>query len=257
MSGAPTVATFDPAAPTRTDAVPLVCFPYAGGDSRAYRSWSGLLPAGLSVHPARLPGRERRWDEPVPALLTDLAMTVAADVSIAFPGRYVLFGHSMGALLAFEVARVLSRLDRPPAALVVSGCPPPGSVARTRRFTGLTDEELGEWLRTGGGVPAEVLADPALRAYVLPIVRADLKLFEGYRYQPRTPLTCPVVYYGATPDGTPDERVVAGWREQTSGPFETRTFAGNHFWFTDCPELFAADLAGRVDRLVGPINRDM
>ncbi|MEH1014458.1 alpha/beta fold hydrolase [Micromonospora sp. CPCC 206060] len=254
MSSAPTVVTFDPGVPARSDAVPLVCFPYAGGDSRAYRSWSGLLPAELTVHPARLPGRERRYDEPVPASITDLAMTVAADVSIAFPGRYVLFGHSMGALLAFEVARVLSRLDRPPATLVVSGCPPPRLVARTRRFTELTDEALGEWLRTGGGVPAEVLADPALRAYVLPIIRADLKLFEGYRYQPRTPLTCPMVCYTATPDGVADERVVAGWREQTNGPFETRTFAGNHFYFTDCPEQFAADLAERVGRLAGPVD---
>jgi medium-chain acyl-[acyl-carrier-protein] hydrolase len=144
---------------------------------------------------------------------------------------FILFGHSMGAGIAFELARWLRRNGWPgPRALVVSGARAP-QLRAVRTQAEVTDEaRLMEELRRRGGMPAEVLADAALMRVLLPPLVADTTLYRNYVYQPGEPLGCPVAAYGGRQDTDIGREYLEGWREQTTGRFRLRLFAGGHFY---------------------------
>jgi pyochelin biosynthetic protein PchC len=222
----------------------LFCLPYAGGGMNSYDSWAPLLARTADVWVAELPGRGTRFDQPFADDLTLLAGDLAAEIQAIAPPRVALFGHSMGAALAFETALALTAAGAPPLALFVSGHAAPGR--RKARLHELSNEELTGTMRQLGGTPGDVFDSPELWELMLDVIRADLTLVERHAHPPGAAVPCPLVAYGSTGDDEADEAGIAGWATRTTGPFATRVFPGDHFYFLEYPEAFATDVIRRL-----------
>jgi medium-chain acyl-[acyl-carrier-protein] hydrolase len=193
--------------------VSLFCFPYAGAGSRVFGEWQRLLPPEIGVHPVVLPGREGRSAEPphlhLPSLVDGLVETLAPQLG----RQFALFGHSVGAILAFEFARAVRRRGLgEPIHLFVAASRPPQRVAEPPHFHGLPDAELIAELREMNPRDGSYLEDPELLRALLPRLRADFAVVETYEYVPEPRLSSPVSAYGAL--GDPDVTYVdlLGWQ---------------------------------------------
>jgi medium-chain acyl-[acyl-carrier-protein] hydrolase len=216
----------DPAAVLR-----LFCFPYAGGGAGVYRRWPAAMPAGVEVCAVQLPGREGRLRETPFNRMGPLVDALAAALRPHLDRPFAFFGHSMGALLAFELARRLRREGLPgPLHLFVSGRRPPQDPDREERLHGLSDAQLRDALRRLGGTPREVLEHDEMMRLLTPMLRADLAVVETYRHEPAPPLDCPVTVLGALDDPKAPAEGLPGWAGHTRGPFRVRTLPGNHFF---------------------------
>ncbi|ROP31331.1 thioesterase II family protein [Couchioplanes caeruleus] len=207
----------------------LVCFPHAGGWASAYRTWPAGLPADVGVLAVRYPGREDRIGEPSPSSLEALADDVADALDEQAGHRLVLFGHSMGASVAYEVAVRLHQRGRPPVALCVSARLPPKALVDQPRFDATDDEIIAAIVRQDES-RTEVFADLELREFALPAIRADLELVNDYRGGPRPALDCPVFGYAGESDAAVGREQMRGWADVTRGPFRLRVFPGGHFY---------------------------
>jgi medium-chain acyl-[acyl-carrier-protein] hydrolase len=237
--------------PPRGDGVPLVCLPYAGGGSRSYQSWQHLLPPGMDPLIVQLPGREGRLAEPLPEDLVAEAGRAAAGLAPLLAGRFAVFGHSMGALLAFEFVRALrDHHSREPACLIVSGTLPPSRRDSAKLYGHLDDAGLRAEVEKMGGTDLELLDDPEAWALIGPVLRADLVMCDKYRMTPGRPLDCTIVAYGSRDDCDVPPTAIGSWGEHTTARFEQRIFPGSHFYFQAIPEAFAMDLGKRLHRLV-------
>ncbi|MGW8701882.1 thioesterase [Streptomyces lavenduligriseus] len=237
--------------------VRLVCFPHAGGSATYYHPLAHSLARipGAEVLAVQYPGRQDRRREPFVDSVPLLADHVTAALNPLADRPLVLFGHSMGATLAYEVAHRL-RARRPesePRWLLVSGRRAP---SRFREGTVhlRTDAQLVEELRRVGGTDPAFLDDPELLDTILPVIRNDYRAIESYRWTPAPPLTCPVtVLVGAQdPQTTLDE--AAAWREHTSGPFALRDFPGGHFYLDVHRQGVADALSQALERVARPME---
>ncbi|RNL86215.1 thioesterase II family protein [Halostreptopolyspora alba] len=222
-------------------ATKLVCFPHAGGWASAYRTWPVGLPSDIGVLAVRYPGREDRFGDPFASGLEALADDIADALGELTRYRLVLFGHSMGASVAHEVALRLQERGRPPAALCVSGRRPPHALDGQRRFSG-TDEEIIADVVGFDESRAEVFADPGLREFVLPAVRADYRLVDDYTGGHRPPLNCPVYGYSGDndPEVTPEQ--MRDWADMTHDTFRLRVLSGGHFYLRTEEATLLADM---------------
>ncbi|ONI78164.1 hypothetical protein ALI144C_32450 [Actinosynnema sp. ALI-1.44] len=210
----------------------LVCLPHAGGGASEFGDWQSHAQS-LTVLAVRLPGREARIAEAAFETIDDLVDAfLPAFVPVAQRGC-VLFGHSMGALVAYEVARRLQVEGLPaPLGLVVSGCVAP-HVLLPERVHEFSDEKLVQWLIDINGVEPEVLEYPKLLELMLPTVRADMRLVDDYRYREGVRLDIPLrALCGENDLGTPIEHA-RGWGELTTGTFDLDVFPGDHFFFRE------------------------
>ena len=212
----------------------IVCLPYAGGGASVYASWRGLLPPDVGLSVVRLPGRESRFREQP---LTDVDAVVDQLASAVAPSSgepWALFGYSLGALLAYELAVRLEQLRvGPPALLLVGGAEPPHLPRRSPPLSGLPDEDFISALSALEGTPQEVFDHHELLRLVLPTLRADFTMLDGYRPRRNPPLACPIVTYSGEADRELDHRRVSRWSELTSASTMHRTFAGGHFFIND------------------------
>lgn len=210
----------------------LYCLPHAGGAASAFRPWAGRL-AGVAVCPLQLPGRETRvHDAPhvrMGPLVEELAQVVLED---ARGGPYAVYGHSLGALVGFELIHEIRRTGGPPPVqFLASGCPAPQWTGQDELFTSadLTDEQIVALLRQLGGTPEVFLSRPLILGMILPVLRADLSVKITYRYQPRPPLDVPITTIAGLDDPRAGVESIAAWREQTVRRFQAHTLAGGHF----------------------------
>lgn len=210
----------------------LFCFPYAGGGASIFRSWQAQLPSEVEVCAVQLPGRESRLGEPAVASLPALVAALARELKACEPeGPFALFGHSLGARLAYEAALALVEAGaRAPSLLVVSGAPPPHLPSRCRPIHRLATEEFIAELGKLGGTPREILAERELMELFLPALRADFALDEAYLREEIRPLPCPIVACFGSGDDTARSQDVLEWARYTRGPFTLRGFAGDHFF---------------------------
>lgn len=216
--------------------VRLFCFPAAGGGTLAYRDWSRQLSPYVELRPIRLPGRETRINETCFQEALPAARALASGLSPYLDRPFAFFGHSMGALLAFELARVLRRRRGPmPFSLMVSGRRAPRIPLARDLFHTLPDSSFVDILRThyAGGTPEAVLQEEQLMALFLPLIRADFAVTDAYAYAPEPPLDCPIHAFGGESEQEFSEADLDAWREETTGSFRLELFPGGHFYLNE------------------------
>lgn len=225
----------------RSEATPrhhLLCFPPGGGPATAYREVAQRFGAGVLVAAVQYPGRQDRLGEaPITALET-LADQIAEEVlRLGIVDRLALFGHSMGATVAFETARRLERKGQAVTTLFVSGRPAPTFVETQRIHLGTDDDLIADLERLAADpAPIRMLRDePSLAELVLPAVRGDYQAVETYRYTPGDPLTADIAALVSTEDPTMNPEQADEWRDFTAGTFDRATFPGGHFYLDQHP----------------------
>ena len=209
----------------------LFCFPYAGSGAAIFRSWSPRLAPQIDVHPVQLPGRENRWMEPAVASLPSLVDALEQALRPYLDRPFAFFGHSMGALIGFELARQLRRHGGPSVLhLLVSGARAPQRKGPFPPLHRLPDALLVQQLRRLGGTPDDVLRNPEVMSFLLPTIRADLTLCETYVHSLEPPLDCAVSVFGGMHDTIVTYDDLVAWRGQTRGAFSVFLCPGRHFF---------------------------
>jgi surfactin synthase thioesterase subunit len=212
--------------------VRLVCFPWAGAGASAYAKFAAFLPEATELIAVQLPGREDRSREPAAAPIAAVAEEVADQLRRGDERPIALFGHSMGALAAYETALALRRkAGVEPRLVMVSGAGAPGtSNGYDRCPAASSDETFAEEMRRLGGTPPEVLDDPQMMRSLLPVIRADYQVLEAYAPVPTPPLSCPIVACASHSDPSVSRETVRAWAPLTKGAFRERWVEGNHFY---------------------------
>ncbi|KAA2257570.1 thioesterase [Solihabitans fulvus] len=228
----------------------LVCFPHAGGASSFFRTWPHHLPDGMELLATCYPGRQGRFAEPHATSMDDLADSITDALSSFVDTPLALFGHSMGAYVAYEVAlRLTAKYDVRPLKLFVSGSAAP----QLNEPSGLDladSDALVTSVRAMGSVSGQVIDNPELLEMVLPALRADFRLTEGYRPSPPSKVRSPIVAYVGDQDLDCDLDAVRAWSQVSAARFELRVFPGDHFYLEQRePEL--------LRHLVGHLRDDL
>jgi surfactin synthase thioesterase subunit len=209
----------------------LFCFPHAGGGASKYYRWSDQVPAAIRLMPVQLPGREQRLREQPFAEIEPLVEAAGAALQPHFDRPFALLGQSMGALVAFELARWLRRGGhRQPRCLVVASSAAPQVTSCDDPIHLLPRSQfLAELQSRYGGVPAAVAEHKELMDLLLPALRADVAVVETYCYQHEPPLEYPVLAIGGTDDHVVSPAKLAAWSEQTAAEFQLKMLPGDHF----------------------------
>ncbi|MFD7411372.1 thioesterase II family protein [Kitasatospora purpeofusca] len=239
----------------------LVCFPHAGGAPTAYRDWARSLPADIEVLAACYPGRQDRIGEPFADSVHTMADGIAGALRQLADVPLALFGHSMGSVVAHEVAlRLDAEYGIQPLRIFVSGSEPPH--LRVRETQAESDADFLDELRQLGHSSLTAIEDPMLLELVLPSIRADYRLSADYRAVPDAPRhRAPMVAYaGAEDEGCPSE-VLSAWADYTGGAFEMRILPGDHFYLQAQEQQLLAHVNGhlqsdlRLHRVLGAARR--
>jgi medium-chain acyl-[acyl-carrier-protein] hydrolase len=240
--------------PNPRAALRLFCFPYAGGSAQAFRAWPEKLMRGgnVEVCPLHLPGRGARMSETAHTRLPSLVEAIAAGIRPFLDQPYAFFGHSMGALTCFELARALRRDGvPPPAQLFLSGCSAAHLVHFERSTYALPEPDFIEELRRLSGTPPEVLAHPELLSLVIPLLRADFAVCQTYDYSEGAPLDTPITAFGGLQDDEVPRARLAAWGAQTTSTFRLHLLPGDHFFIHTAESLLLNTLARELSPLGG------
>lgn len=228
--------------PTSASAPVLVALPYAGGSASYFFALSKALHPWMELQAVQYPGRQDRFLEDFAGSVGELADGLAPHVArLQRSGRNVaVFGHSLGAIVGFELIRRLeSQHDSGVVGFVVSARPAPSRLHPTAVHL-LDDDALVEEVRKSGGAGADVLDNEDMRALILPMLRADFRLAETYLYRPGPALSCPILSICGDADPTMRPEELSYWASHTTGPVTQVTLPGGHFYFDDdCSALVA------------------
>jgi medium-chain acyl-[acyl-carrier-protein] hydrolase len=224
----------------------LFCLPHSGSGAFQFASWKNLLPEFLDICPIQLPGRENRFREPPFTRVQTIVENLAPELSLYMDRPYILYGYSLGALIAFELARELrKRKIRAPLALYALALRAPHLPQHYAPMRQLPDDLfLAEVARRYGGLPAIIQQDVELMKLVIPVLRADITALETYVYEEQDPLDCSIYASGGNLDSTVKEKDLEAWRLHTSSGFELKMFDGDHFFIRNNREsIFRSILA--------------
>jgi surfactin synthase thioesterase subunit len=227
----------------------LFCFPFAGGSASAFRNFTAASGNAPELIPLEYPAHGARRNEPPAEDMVSLVGDILQYISLTLRSPYALFGHSLGAHIAFETTCKLLRLGYPPpVALLVSGACPPDRLT----FDGahrLGDEEFLGMLSEYGAIHEEILRDRELLSIVLPVVRRDFELLAECRYTRCEPLPVPILAFGGLNDSKVSIADILAWSRFTQKSFRVRFYSGKHFFlFTNIRQL-AADIEGQLNQL--------
>jgi surfactin synthase thioesterase subunit len=212
----------------------LFCFPYAGAGAVIFRTWSDALPPDVEVCPIQLPGRGTRLMERPFTQLSPLVEALAQALAPLLGKPFGFFGHSLGALVSFELARRIRRqYGVHPVRLFVSASRAPQVLLRDSPIHALPEREFLAELRRLNGTPSELLDHEELMEIMLPVLRADFAVYETYVYSTDPPLNCPISAFGGVDDRRVNYRDLEAWRTQTNLSFSLRMFPGDHFFLKD------------------------
>ncbi|MEU9250397.1 alpha/beta fold hydrolase [Streptomyces sp. NPDC048270] len=233
--------------PAPDSGIRLVCLPHAGGSASFYFPMSKALAPAVEVLAIQYPGRQDRRHEPNVPSLPDLADRIFAAVGGLDDKPLALFGHSMGAVLAYEVALRMQDAGLPsPVRLFTSGRRAP-SCERDEGVHTQSDEHMVAELRKLSGTSAAMLNDPELLEMIMPAIRSDYRAVETYRYEPGRRLDCPVTVITGDSDPRVSVDEAAAWEDHTTGPTDLHVLPGGHFYLVEQSTRVAALLAERLD----------
>ena len=236
--------------PSPNPALRLFCFPYSGAAAAIYYPWADTLPPTIEVCPVQLPGHGTRLSETLITRLAPLVDATAAALEPYFDRPFAFFGHSMGALLSFELARRLRHAGQSgPRALFVSGHGAPQLRDPNPPLHQLPEPEFIEKLRELNGTPEDVLHHVELLQLLTPILRADFAVCETYVYPQEPPLNCPLSAYGGLGDAYVSREELQAWHAQTTGAFNIRMFPGDHFYLNTARPYLLQALARELDQI--------
>jgi medium-chain acyl-[acyl-carrier-protein] hydrolase len=226
----------------------LLCFPHAGGGPSAFHRWAEMLPAGVELLAVRLPGRHTRIGERPYDDWDELLHRLGGVVSAAIDRPFALFGHSLGAMMAYELTRRLT-VGAAPHRLLLAGCRAPDVPLLLPAIHRLPDEEFTSTLSLVAGTPPEVLADRRMMRLVRPLMRADLTLAETWPPVAPTPVPVPATVFAGRDDTVAPPWSTRRW-SRFVGPLTIHVLAGDHFFVSSGDgtflELLAAELAAAL-----------
>ncbi len=226
----------------------IVSIPFAGGGASSFKSWINYLPEGVELCSVNLPGRGTRIaEDPVDSLEEIVKFSARSIVNISDGVPYVLYGHSMGALVAYKVLDYLNKLDeRLPLHLFVSGCAAPYEAPVRQNIHHLNDSDFLEKVEEYGGMPEEVSQNKEILAYFTPMLKADFKAFELAERKkfPIIPLDIPISYFGGDQDEMVPENKVHGWARYTQNIYRQYLMKGNHFFIFKNEKMIMDTVAG-------------
>ncbi|MGB8509762.1 MAG: thioesterase II family protein [Pyrinomonadaceae bacterium] len=232
-------------------ALRLFCFPYAGGSTQIYRTWTNALPSTVEMCAVELPGRGRRLREQNHHDLMTLVAEAFKVLSPYMNKPFAFFGHSMGALMSFELARLLRREGRPaPARIFVSARRAPQIPDIEPPTYNLPEDEFIAELRRLNGTPQEVLEHNELLQLMLPILRADFSVCQTYGYVPEPPLDVGITAYGGVEDKDVSREQLEAWGQQTGSDFNLRMMPGDHFFIHSSQAQLLQSLSQELHGLV-------
>ena len=213
--------------------IKLYCFSYAGGSASHFLPWQPALH-GAQICALQLPGRGARMMEQPFTSFPELIAALGEVMAVQERQPFAFFGHSLGALIAFELARYCKSHYLPmPQRLIVSGCNGPQALNPPRKLHLLPDEEFIAELRNYNGTPPEVLEHRELMELVLPIIRADFSLVDSYRYHPLGKLDIPILALAGRRDSYNSDEQVQAWEKESTHQFRAQWFEGDHFFIND------------------------
>ncbi|GAU67592.1 thioesterase [Streptomyces sp. NBRC 110611] len=236
--------------PAPDSAVQLVCLPHAGGSASAYFRMSEALAPSVEVLAVQYPGRQdRRWEAPARSV-DELARSVAGALKGRLDRPVAVFGHSMGAAVAFELTRLLEREHgAPPVALFASGRRAPSCVRQEEPLRTASDDDVVAEMKRLSGTDARILEDADLLRIFLPVIRADYAVAGSYRCEPGARVRCPVTVLVGDADPEAGLEEARTWREHTSGDFEMHVYPGGHFYLDD----YRSSVANVVSDVLLPV----
>jgi medium-chain acyl-[acyl-carrier-protein] hydrolase len=226
----------------------LICVPNAGGDVTLFNGWAERLPSDVELRSAQLPGRGRRFCEaPLRRMQPILAaLTAAWPAPASLPT--VLFGHSLGALVVFELAHWMVSRGHAPRAVFLSSMFHPPSQAPWEPIHSLGEREFEAAVRRFNGVPPAVWEDAGLRDLVFARLRSDLEVLDTYEFRPRAALPCPLVVVGGRHDPIVDERRLAAWKAETSAVCSVHVLEGDHFHIHETRDTLLELITQRISQ---------
>lgn len=235
--------------PNSKATVRLFCFPYLGGGIHVFRPWTIKLPRFIEVCAIQLPGRGSRLEEPSLSRMTTLVKTLSSIISGYLNKPFAFFGHSMGALVGFELARELrASYQVEPTHLFVSGSCAPDNLKKEKTIYNLDDSDFLREIRHLHEIPDETFEQPELVELVLPALRADFAIYQTYAYKSQARLGCPISAFGGRQDPGVSKSCLNGWRKQTTSDFSVEMFPGDHFFLTSSQSALLRSITRSLEK---------
>jgi len=229
----------------------LFCFPFGGSGASFYFKWIEDLSTAVELCLVQLPGRERRLREKSFSQMSPLVAGLAPVFDAYQEIPFIFFGHSLGALIGFELARQLRRQSKTgPVHIYISGRRAPHIQEPDPPIHDLPQLAFLEAVRRYNGTPELVFEEPELLEIYLPILRADFSLLETYIYQKEDPLECPITAFGGLQDSTTEYEALCAWREHTCKEFRIKMFPGGHFYLKDARRALLDEISVDIQNLI-------
>ena len=233
----------------RPDArVRLFCFTYAASSAQIFHRWNDYAPEWLEISGCELPGHGARLAETPLDTQDAAALEIANTLEPLLDRPYALFGHCLGAALAYEATRILSERGKPqPVRLFSSGARGPHLGIPIADVESMEDDEFIEHMHAAYSAPIEFLRHPEMRPLFLPMVRADARMTQNYRYAPGPRVSYPVTAVAGETDPDVQREHLEGWRQHTDAEVTTRIYPGNHFFFLESAPRLLADFVNELE----------
>lgn len=234
----------------------LFCFPCAGGTTSAYSKWHNYLPKDIEINLVQLPGRSYRIEEPPFTEFLSLAKTLASVIKPYLNKPFAFFGHSMGAILGFEIARQLRRENHLiPTHLFAAGSPAPENPIKKPFIHKLPEAEfIAELQYRYNAIPQQIVNNKELMRLFLPCLRADFTMIETYLYTPEKPFDCPITVFGGLQDKAISLDSLEKWRMETNHIFNLEMFTGDHFFLHHPQSSFLQSLSRKLSENVAVVH---
>jgi medium-chain acyl-[acyl-carrier-protein] hydrolase len=228
----------------------LFCFPHAGVGPSVFRGWADQLSSDTEVCLVQIPGREGRLREAPYSSIGALLPGIIEEMSALLDRPFAFYGHSLGATIAYECALGVRRnLQLEPVHLFAGASQAPHLPWKHSPMRALPDDEfLSEMAKRYGALPAEVIADPEMRALVLPILRADISMIEKYVHLQESPLICDVTVFGGVKDHMVQRHELEAWQQLTSGRFRLQMLDGSHLFLKTHKDHLLHSIAGEMNQ---------